>query len=116
MRNMLALAALALIGFAAIGYFRGWYSIESVPGTAGGRHIEIDVNSNKITQDIKASKDKLRNLLNSDKKNEPTPGPYLPSIPGVPTGFRNPNSTPAVPHDSIDISDDGWWPSASQRK
>lgn len=114
MRNMLALAALALIGFAAIGYFRGWYSIESVPSASGGRHIEIDVHSPKITQDIKTGKDKLRNLLNSDKRNEPTPGPYLP--PGVPAVFRNPNGTPAVPHDSIDISDDGWWPSASQRK
>lgn len=118
MRNLLALAALAVIGFLAIGYFRHWYSIESTPTSNGGRHFEIDVNSKKITQDIRIGEDKLRELLAKEKKEGASPnGVQLPN--GVSAVFRGPTgevSLPPIPSDSVDISDhDGWWPSLPRK-
>jgi len=113
MRNLLAVFALALIGFAAIGWYRGWYAIETAPTANGGRNINIDVNSAKIKTDLSTGKQKLRNILASDKNDGTTPESYYPE--GVPAVFRSPNGggvpLPRLDPDAIDISDhDGWWP------
>ncbi len=83
MRNLLALGAAALIGFAGIGWYLGWYKFESTP-TATGRHISIDLNTPKIKEDVGHGKEKLRDILSDDKSSSnPAPG-----APVTPTGFQ----------------------------
>lgn len=117
MRNMLALVALGLIGFAAIGWFRGWYSVITAPTASGGRNININVNSPKISDDISRSKTKLREFLTSEKEKQEG-NSFLPD--GVPTSFRTPNGTeftlPKFDPEVIDLSDyQGSWWSAPRR-
>jgi hypothetical protein len=115
MRNVLAFIALACIGIAAIGWYRGWYSVKTTPTANGGRNINIDVNSPKISQDLQASKEKLRKLLSEKEqpKNNETTFPD-----GVPAIFHSPEGEIVLPSpDTIDISDydGGWWPAPKKK-
>src|SRR5881409_3965606 len=88
MRNLLALGAAALIGFAGIGWYLGWYKIETTP-TATGRHISIDLNTPKIKDDVSHGKEKLRYIL-ADERSTPNTAPQS----GVtPTGYQQPDAS-----------------------
>lgn len=88
MRNLLALGAAALIGFAGIGWYLGWYKFESTP-TATGRHISIDLNTPKIKEDVGKGKEKLRDILSSDDKTTTNAPPNNPQ--------SNPTNNPVTP-------------------
>lgn len=96
MRNLLALGAAALLGFAGIGWYLGWYRIESAP-TSTGRHISIDLNTPKIKEDVGHGKEKLRDILASDDKstsNAPPAGGVRPvpaNGPVTPAGYQQSN-------------------------
>ena|SRR5262245_25410953 len=83
MRNLLALGAAALIGFAGIGWYLGWYKIETTP-TATGRHISIDLNTPKIKEDVGHGKEKLRDILADDRSNPNS----TPQSQVTPTGYN----------------------------
>lgn len=91
MRNLLALGATALIGFAGIGWYLGWYKIETAP-TSTGRHISIDLNTPKIKEDVGHGKEKLRDLLSEDKSSSNS----APTSPVTPTGYQQPNDGGSV--------------------
>ena len=77
MRNLLALGAAALIGFAGIGWYLGWYKIETTP-TSTGPHISIDFNTPQIKKDVGQGKEKLRDILTDDKSSS-NPAPVTPT-------------------------------------
>ncbi|MCS7046737.1 MAG: hypothetical protein NZO58_10305 [Gemmataceae bacterium] len=90
MKNLLALGAAALIAFAGIGWYLGWYRFSTTP-TETGRHISIDLNTPKIKQDISTGKEKLRDYLSSDSKAPqvaPVPSTNQQSPGFQPTGFQ----------------------------
>jgi hypothetical protein len=87
MRNLLALAALGLLGFAGLGWYFGWYKIETTT-TPTGRHISIDVDSSKIRDDVSRGKDKLRDLLDDDGNTSTSS--KKPSVQPVPQGDIQP--------------------------
>jgi hypothetical protein len=91
MRNLLALAGAALLAFVVVGWFLGWYKVESTD-TPNGRKIDIDVNSPKITEDINKAREALskRNQANpSDANNN--------------TNKQTPNNSPV--HQVINVGD-----------
>ena len=68
MRNLLAFAAALILAFAGIGWYRGWYKLESEPTSPGHQSVNIDFNRDKIVQDsaqgVKKVEEKLQNVLN----------------------------------------------------
>lgn len=53
MRNLLALFALLLLAFAAVGWFLDWYQVSRNPAPqAGHQNLNIDINGNKIIADV----------------------------------------------------------------
>ncbi len=94
MKNLLALGAAALLGFAGIGWYLGWYSFQATP-TATGEHISIDLNTPKIKQDVGKGKEKLRDYLSSDDKNpsvSTSPAPQQSGNSVTPTGYQAPGN------------------------
>lgn len=77
MKNLLALAAAAVLAFVVVGYFLGWYQVQTVK-TQTGQEYKVDVNSPKITEDLNKGKAKIRNWLNQGQK----PGENSNSSPG----------------------------------
>ncbi len=98
MRNLLALAAAALLAFVVVGYFLDWYHIASKPTTTG-QDYEVQVNSPKISEDLNKGKEKLRKILNKNESNTtPTPTPAHQTVvpAGVPASFPAPSSDGTV--------------------
>src|SRR2546423_14969318 len=87
MRNLLALAAAALLVFAAVGWYLGWYTISSSSDESGHQKINIDLNRDKITEDVNKGKAKLRGLLAS-KDNQTQQTGTESSPPSLPPGFQ----------------------------
>jgi len=92
MRNLLALLAAALLVFAGVGWYLGWYKISSTSDESGHRKINIDVDKNKIADDLNKGREKLRELLAKKEKEgqqqlttetPPPPAPFHTTSDGV---------------------------------
>jgi len=93
MRNLLALAAAALLAFAGIGWYLGWYKIET-NATSSGRHISIDLNTPKIKEDVGKGKERLRDILDDDRSNSSPASNQQPNIQPLPQTDAQPTSFP----------------------
>ena len=101
MRNILTLGGAALLVFAGLGWYLGWYKVQSTPTSDGHRHINIDLDTNKIKADVAKGKDKLRDLLTTDKNQQPANNT-------LPTGNTQPTSNnPGSTNTSFRPSNDG---------
>jgi hypothetical protein len=65
MRNMLALVAAAGLTFAGAGWYLGWYHVEKAPAAEGHRAVHIDINSDKISADLKKGGEKVQGVLDN---------------------------------------------------
>jgi hypothetical protein len=80
MRNLLALAALGLIVFFGVGWFLGWYKVQTTPTADGHRQIAIDLNTDKIKNDVTTEENKLHDLLaGKDGQTPPTTNTNTPT-------------------------------------
>ena len=52
MRNILALVALLVIGFAVLGGWRGWYSVGGVSAETGKFSFRVEVHTDRMGGDI----------------------------------------------------------------
>ncbi len=52
MRNLLAFAGAAVLTFAGVGWYLDWYRIQTGPASMGHHHLNIDINSVKIVEDV----------------------------------------------------------------
>src|SRR5262249_7075057 len=60
--------AALVLAFAGIGWYRGWYKVESEPSSPGHQSVNIDFNREKIVEDsaqgVKKVEEKLQKVLN----------------------------------------------------
>ncbi len=64
MRNMLALFGAALLSVVGVGWYLGWYKVRSQPASVPGQHsVNIDINTDKISQDLQQGEQKLQQWL-----------------------------------------------------
>ena len=98
MRNFLAFVGLAVVSIVGIGWYLDWYKVKTTPAADGHRTISVDVNTPKITQDIKKEEKNLQDLLH---KNAPAPGTTsvpVTSPPGAsPVSYSTPSGDLPVP-------------------
>jgi len=83
MRNLLALIGLLVVGFAAVGWYCGWYKLNVGKGTDGNLQIETEVKTKKVVEDSSSFFEKLTKIATDqmDKKGQqPTSTPV--GIPG----------------------------------
>jgi hypothetical protein len=99
MRNLLALAALALLAFGGAGWYLGWYKIQTTPTADGHQKIQIDLNTDKIKTDVAKGENKVHALITETQGSNPqTPNGTATSFQPAPDGsfvFPASGSTPA---------------------
>jgi hypothetical protein len=89
MRNLLAFAAAAVLAFAGVGWYLGWYHVSPTPAAAGHRSVKIDIDSDKIGNDLRKGEQRLQETL--DKNSSPETGTQTPSVkPALPRQISNP--------------------------
>ena len=67
MRNLLALLATAVIVFAAVGWYLGWYKIQTNVPQDGHQSINVDLNNKKIKADILRGEQRLHKAIEGNK-------------------------------------------------
>jgi hypothetical protein len=101
MRNLLALLGAAVVTFAVVGWFLGWYSVKATPGKDGQTHVHIGLNTDKIKTDIDKGKTKLFGLIELSRHQSAgqaaTPGGTEPSALPPPPPLPAPPPLPLPP-------------------
>ena len=90
MKNLLALVGLVVVSAAGLGWYLGWYQIGTEPASSGHRHIHVDVNTAKISQDLETSQKKVGELLHPEGKASPVTSatPALEKKDAAPVGLQ----------------------------
>ncbi len=71
MKNILALVGLAIVLFVGLGWQLGWYKVATEPTADGHRKINVDLDTKKITTDIKTGTQKVGEVIHPDSKGTP---------------------------------------------
>jgi hypothetical protein len=88
MRNTLAFVAAGTLTMIGVGWYLGWFSFRSVPADAGHRSWTVDMNTDKISSDLRDAEQKVQKKLaeksqttatvpGAESKPKPTPAPVL---------------------------------------
>jgi hypothetical protein len=93
MRNLLALLAAAVLAFAGVGWYLGWYQVNSQPSLSGHQKVDIDINSTKIIADVKKGRQVVEDMKKSAQEasssasdaSAPAPTSPAPVVPAVPS-------------------------------
>lgn len=91
MKNLLALIGLAVVLVVGLGWYLGWYQVATEPTTDGHRKINVDLNTKKITEDVKKGEKVVGGILSPEGKDAPrpsTPTPTEKKVDGQTTGFQ----------------------------
>jgi hypothetical protein len=103
-RNILALVGGAVVTFAGLGWYLGWYSVARKAASPGQSSFQVDINREQLTKDIKQGIERGREGLNqlregSDEHAKPSAkpdprdlGPQMPaSAKPLPSSLLEPN-------------------------
>lgn len=71
MRNLLALFAFALLTVLVVGWYLDWYSVRSTASEPGRTTVHIDIDQQKIREDLERGRDRLHNALERKPANSP---------------------------------------------
>jgi hypothetical protein len=63
MRNFLAFVGAALLTVAGIGWYLGWYEIKREPSTPGHSRLQLDIDQEKIGNDVKQGTEKIKDAI-----------------------------------------------------
>jgi hypothetical protein len=98
MRNLLALVGLIVVGFAGLGWYFNWYSLQVKTGTDGKVNVSGDVDLKKIKTDAGAFTDKVGQALrNANQPPEHPDGLMGPPMPKSSAEGTTPVTAPSQP-------------------
>lgn len=64
MRNLLAVVLVLVVIAAAVGWYYGWYHVQTGPAGSGRENVEIEINKRKAETDIKQGEQDVRHAFN----------------------------------------------------
>jgi hypothetical protein len=62
MRNLIAFVGALFLMVAVVGWYLGWYQVHTLTTSPGHRAVKIDIDTNKVGQDLKKGGEKLEEL------------------------------------------------------
>jgi hypothetical protein len=77
MRNLLALLAAVVLSFSIAGFWRGWYSVETMPAEAGRSAFRVEIDRSKVAGDVADVAGRIIHTLTRQKEETPAPGPEV---------------------------------------
>jgi hypothetical protein len=76
MRNFLAFIGAAVVVFVGFGWYLGWYQVTTQTAGPGQSRLQVDINREKISQDIKRGAAGVQEALEKAKQpNQEMPAP-----------------------------------------
>ena len=71
MRNLFALLGALVVAFAVVGWYRGWYTVESEAGNSGHESVNIEINRGRINEDLHKGSERIHDALEKGRREEP---------------------------------------------
>ncbi|SRR6266404_1639429 len=68
MRNLLAFVAAVVLLLAGVGWYRGWYRVQSSPAPRGHHAVNIDIDKDKIGKDLHEGEEELQKVIENKLK------------------------------------------------
>jgi hypothetical protein len=62
MRNLITFVGMLVLTVAVVGWYLGWYQVHTLTTAPGHRSVKIDIDTNKVGQDLKKGGQKLEEL------------------------------------------------------
>ncbi len=95
MRNVLALLGAATVTFLAVGWYLGWYKVDSTPHV-GHQSVHVEINPDKITKDVSKGLERGAEFVDDFRANRADTKPAPLATPqGPASSFFGPAPTPA---------------------
>jgi hypothetical protein len=69
-KSLVYLLFLGLVIFAVAGWFLDWYNIGDASNKDGKHHVSLDIDGNKIRQDLNKGEVKLQDTINKIEKEQ----------------------------------------------
>jgi hypothetical protein len=85
MRNLLALVGLAIVLFAGVGWYCGWYTFQSTPTVTGEREFRVRVNTKEIASEVKQGAEKIEKAFGQGEQRPAAPTQEVRPAQGQPT-------------------------------
>jgi hypothetical protein len=81
MRNILALVGAAVVTVLGVGWYLDWFHVRRAPSPDGKTNVNVEFNTNKISEDLHRGTEKIHDLIGSHgRKIEDTPpNPFSPT-------------------------------------
>jgi ribosomal protein S16 len=116
MRNFLAFVAAMVVVFLGLGWYLGWYNILLEPSGPGHSRLEVDINKDKIGQDVqqgvKKGSEKVQEFLDKNKQAPNSGADEKPSsslLPPPPGANKQETKTADRSQEKLrDFITDGW--------
>jgi hypothetical protein len=67
MRNFLAFVGAAIVVFLGLGWYLGWYNITPEKTDTGKTRIQVDINKDKISNDVKRGASNVEGFIEKQK-------------------------------------------------
>jgi hypothetical protein len=83
MRNILAFLAASVIVIAGLGWYLGWYSVQSSAGAAGKRQVNVEIDSRKISDDLQRGTEKIQEAIDQNRAADSTNPTNKPRLEGT---------------------------------
>jgi hypothetical protein len=97
MRNMLALLSAVVLLFAGVGWYRGWYHVQSSPARAGHHAVNIDIDKEKIGKDLHDGEEELQKVLERKPKEDSKRSEQAPPDASTPNPKQKSPPDPRMP-------------------
>ena len=77
-----------VVTLAVVGWYENWFQFRTTPGADGNRNLSIDIDSKKVTDDVKKTESEIQHLLDEHAKaaGQTTPAATQPAkdqVPGI---------------------------------
>ena len=112
MKNLLALVGLAVVAFAGVGWYMGWYKVKVDRSASGELQVETKVNTKQVSEDTsnwlqqagKFLDSKVQKASEDAKTPQPGPAGTTPGPVTSPTGSNANQGTWLLPPQTYPLS------------
>jgi reverse gyrase len=81
MRNILAFVGALVVTLVVVGWYENWFQFRTTAGADGNRNISIDIDSKKVSEDVKQTEKKIETFIDEKSKEIKSSTPAAPAPP-----------------------------------
>jgi hypothetical protein len=93
MRNLFALVGAGTLTFVGLGWYLDWYRLARQPSPAGTQRLQVDLNADKITGDVKKGIERGGEIIDHLRDEKGQSNQSAPTNNGAASQFFSPSSS-----------------------